>query len=336
MTNRTLAHAIRVALIATGTAAAGLYGATSTAQSEQQTELSAIVVTGSRIARPETEASIPTVSIDAAELASKGYENLADVFVAMPQFTPSFGTSRTQSTFSGVAASGLNLANLRNLGGFRTLTLINGRRVPGGTSTSTSVDFNTIPSANIERIEVQTGGASAVYGADAVAGVVNIVTKKNFSGIEIGASYGETGEGDNRNPSGYIMFGGQFGEGGHALFTAQYDEQSLVSCANRALCEDDFAWFAPGTQVFGPNARSGVGLEGRFFAGANNYTIRNGSITDANGNLIPFNTAIDGYNRNAQRDIAIPTERTMSRRLGRGPRRDRALAGVDRWIGARS
>jgi outer membrane receptor protein involved in Fe transport len=311
MTTRTLARAVRVALVATGAAGAGLYGASSAAQTEERTELNAIVVTGSRIARTEIEASIPTVSIDAAELASKGYENLADVFVAMPQFTPSFGASRTQSTFSGVALSGVNLANLRNLGGFRTLTLINGRRVPGGTSTSTSVDFNTIPSANIERIEVQTGGASAVYGADAVAGVVNIVTKKNFDGIEVGASYGEASEGDNRNPSAYIMFGGGFGDGGRALFTAQYDEQSLVRCVNREFCADDFAWFAPDTQIFGPNARSGVPVGGRFFAGGASYTMRNGSITDASGNLIPFNTAIDGYNRNANRDIAIPTQRTM-------------------------
>ncbi len=307
MTHRTLAHAVRVALISAGATGASLYGAASAAQDE----LGEIVVIGSRIARTELEASIPTVSIDAEELSSKGYENLADVFVAMPQFTPSFGTSRTQSTFSGVAASGLNLANLRNLGGLRTLTLINGRRLPGGTSTTTSVDFNTIPSANIERVEVQTGGASAVYGADAVAGVVNIVTKKNFQGIEIGASYGESTEGDNRNPSGYVMFGGGFGDGGHALFTAQYDEQSLVSCADRAFCADDFLWTAPATQIFGPNARSGVGLGGRFFAGGASYTMRNGSITDANGNLIPFVTAVDGYNRNANRDIAIPTERTM-------------------------
>ncbi|HEU0226059.1 MAG TPA: TonB-dependent receptor [Steroidobacteraceae bacterium] len=307
MNHCTLAHAIRVALITAGAAGAGLSAAPSAAQDE----LSAIVVTGSRIARTELEAAIPTISVDSDDLMSKGYENLADVFVAMPQFTPSFGASRTQSTFSGVATSGLNLANLRNLGGFRTLTLINGRRLPGGTSTSTSVDFNTIPSANIERIEVQTGGASAVYGADAVAGVVNIVTKKDFSGIEIGASYGEASEGDNRNPSAYVMFGGAFGEGGRALFTAQYDEQSLVTCADREFCADDFVWFDPANPIFGANARSGVGLGGRFFAGNASYTMRNGSITDSNGDLIPFVTAIDGYNRNAQRDIAIPTERTM-------------------------
>jgi outer membrane receptor protein involved in Fe transport len=311
MTTRTLARAVRLAIVATGAAGAGLYAGSSLAQTDEQTDLGEIVVTGSRIARPALEASVPTVSIDSDALVSKGYENLADLFVSTPQFTPSFGTSRTQSTFSGVGASGLNLANLRNLGGQRTLTLINGRRVPGGASTSTSVDFNTIPSANIERVEVQTGGASAVYGADAVAGVVNIVTKRNFEGIEFGASYGEASEGDNRNPSAYVMFGGAFGNGGRALFTAQYDEQTLVTCADRDFCRDDFFWVDPANPLFGPDARSGVPLGGRYFAGGASFVTRDGSITDANGNLIPFVTAIDGYNRNAQRDIAIPTERTM-------------------------
>ena len=308
MANRNVARAVRVALVSAGALGAGLYGAGSVAQEQ----LAEIVVTGSRIARTELEASIPTVSIDSGALASKGYENLADVFTSMPQFMPSFGTSRTQSTFSGVGASGLNLANLRNLGGVRTLTLINGRRIPGGTSTSTSVDFNTIPSANIERIDVQTGGAAAVYGADAVAGVVNIITKKDFEGIEIGVSYGEAGEGDNKNPSGYIMFGGGFGDGGRGLFTAQYDKQGQVSCADRDFCSDDFFWGSPDNPIFGPNARSGVPLGGRFFLpNGTSVVTRNGSITDADGNLMPFVTAIDGYNRNAQRDLAIPTERIM-------------------------
>ncbi|MEZ5459280.1 MAG: TonB-dependent receptor [Steroidobacteraceae bacterium] len=218
---------------------------------------------------------------------------------------------RTQSTFSGVGTAGLNLANLRNLGSVRTLTLINGRRMPGGTSTSTSVDFNTIPTVNIERVEIQTGGASAIYGADAVAGVVNIITRKKFEGIEVGLSYGESRYSDNSNPSAHIMFGSAFGSGGHALVTLQYDKQGRVSCSDRFLCAEDFLWLSPTTQIRGPAAYSGVGVGGRFFAGNASYTTRNGSITDSSGALIPFSTPVDGYNRNAQRDLAIPTRRTM-------------------------
>jgi outer membrane receptor protein involved in Fe transport len=308
MSTRNVALAVRTALLAAGAAAAGTYGAGVSAQDQ---ELEQIVVTGSRIARTELEAAVPTASFSQDSFNNIGVQNIADLVTTLPQFAPSFGASRTQSTFSGVASSGLNVANLRNLGSIRTVTLINGRRVPGGTSTSTSVDLNTIPTANIERLEVITGGASAIYGADAVAGVVNIITKKNFTGLEIGASYGVTDKGDNQNPGAYIMVGDQFADGGHALITLQYDDQGQVSCADRSFCSDDFLWTNPATPIFGPRARSGVGLGGRYFAGSASYTTRNGSITDANGNLIPFVTAIDGYNRNAQRDIAIPTERIM-------------------------
>lgn len=279
---------------------------------ESEEFLEEVVVTGSRISRQTNlDSTTPTVTLTSEDIGKAGMENLADVFTQMPQFAPSFGASRTQSTFSGVAASGLNLANLRNLGSVRTLTLLNGRRMVGGTSTSTAVDFNTIPSANIERIEVQTGGAAAVYGADAMAGVVNIITKRNVEGVEIGGSYGETFDGDNENPSAYLMFGDVW-DRGHAVFTAQYDDQGLVSCRDREFCNDDFFWGSPDGARFGPTARSGVPLGGRFFGTpVGSVVTRNGSITDADGNLMPFVTAIDGYNRNENRYLAIPTERIM-------------------------
>ncbi|MFN9763888.1 MAG: TonB-dependent receptor plug domain-containing protein, partial [Pseudomonadota bacterium] len=138
-----------------------------------------VQITGSRILRSDLQGTTPVVSINLDTMGNIGAENFADMATQLPQFAPSFGSSRTQSTFSGVATSGLNTANLRNLGSARSLVLINGRRAAGGTSTSTAVDFNNIPTANIERIEIITGGASAVYGSDAVAGVINIITKKN-------------------------------------------------------------------------------------------------------------------------------------------------------------
>jgi len=316
MTNLHLKHKTSFVLAALISAIIGYTGTAFAQEADEESEamLEEVIVTGSRISRnTNLDATVPTVVLTAQELTKGGMENLADVFTQMPQFAPSFGASRTQSTFSGVASSGLNLANLRNLGSVRTLTLLNGRRMPGGTSTSTAVDFNTIPSANIDRIELQTGGAAAVYGADAMAGVVNIITKKDFEGTEVGGSYGKTKHNDNENPNAYLMFGGFFGDGGHALFTVQYDKQGLVSCANRDFCSDDFFWGDPDNPIFGPNARSGVPLGGRFFIpGAGSVVTRNGSITDADGNLMPFVTSIDGYNRNAQRYLAIPTEREMA------------------------
>lgn len=287
------------------------------------TAVDEVVVTGSRIARTDLTAPTPLTIINSDMLQQQGHNNVVDVLTAMPQFAASFGSARTQSTFSGAASSGLNLINLRNLGGSRSLTLINGRRVPAGNVTTTAVDFNTLPSANIDRIEVITGGASAVYGADAVAGVINIITKRNFEGLEFGASYGAAVEHkDNINPSGYLMIGAAFGEGdkGHATLTAQYDYQGLVRCSDRYLCAEDFAWSYPNDPIRGPNAYSGVAPQGRFFIqGPNstfngNFTQRGGSFqqtpTPGNPNgVIPFSVPVDGYNRNGSRTLAIPTKR---------------------------
>jgi len=285
---------------------------------EEAAKLEEIVVTGSRIRRTDVTANTPVLVLSTEQMAAQGTQNLADLLSKQPQFAASFGTARTQSTFSGAASSGLNLANLRNLGGIRTVVLINGRRVPAGTATSTSVDFNTLPSANIQSVEVLTGGASAIYGADAVSGVINIITKQDFEGIEVGAGYGMAfKKKDNINPNGYVMMGSSLGDRAHFTLTAQYDYQGLVSCADRELCAEDFAWFPPAAPTRGPLAYSAVAPQGRFFidAGrglaATSVTSRGGSFTDAAGNLIPFVTSIDGYNRNPRRTLAIPTERSM-------------------------
>lgn len=288
-------------------------------QAAAEEEETAIIVTGSRISRPDLDNSTPTLSIGSELLENRGLANIADLATQLPQFTPSFGSSRTQSTFSGAASSGLNLINLRNLGGGRTLTLTNGRRMAGGTTTSTAVDFNMVPTANIKRIDVITGGASAIYGADAVAGVVNIITDQKFEGLKLGASYGVSERGDNENPNLYAMIGGAFGNGGHATLTAQYDYQGFVGCSSRYLCAEDFAWSPPASPIRGPAAYSAVGANPTFFLTAANglpaiSATRIGeslSYTDANGNLIPFVTSRDGYNRNGARTLAIPTKRIM-------------------------
>ncbi|MDB5465311.1 MAG: putative TonB-dependent receptor [Phenylobacterium sp.] len=272
-----------------------------------------LVVTGSRIQSPNLDSPTPVQVVGQDRLQAEGLHNLADVLQTLPQFAPSFGGSRTQSTFSGTTSSGLNLINLRNLGSSRSLVLINGRRAPSGTIFSNAVDMNLIPSANIKRIDVITGGASAVYGADAVSGVVNVITDTGFEGLEMGASYGMAIQHqDNINPSGFIRFGSSF-DRGHVGATLQYDYQGLVSCKDRYLCSEDFFWSPPSAPIRGPSARSGVPLNGRFFVtgqpagggNASSYTF------DNSGQLAPFSTALYGYNRNAQRTLAIPTERIL-------------------------
>ena len=270
-----------------------------------------VEVTGSRIQRPELAGNTPAISINPEMLGNLGFENFADMALQLPQFAAGFGASRTQSTTSSPLSTGLNLLNLRNLGFGRSLVLINGRRTVGGTSTTTAVDFNTMPTANIERIDIITGGASAVYGSDAVTGVINVITKKNFDGFEVGAGYGQTQRGDNQNPTGHVMWGRSFGDSGRVLATLQVDRQGRVSCRDRELCSEDFFWGTPATPLRGPLAYGEVGLGGRFFVGTNSYVRRNNSLVDANGRLMPFALASDGYNRSPERDLAIPTRRTM-------------------------
>ena len=277
-----------------------------------------IVVTGTRIARPDLTSSSPVLVVGQDAFQNRNFTNFADLATQLPQFSASFGSSRTQSTFSGAATSGLNTVNLRNLGSGRTLTLINGRRVPGGTTTSTAVDFNSIPTANIERLDVLTGGAASIYGADAVAGVINIITKQ-IDGFEAGASYGISERGDNENPNGYLMFGKRLANGGAINLTAQIDFQGRVQCSSRELCAEDFFWAPPSSPIRGPAAYSAVGNNGTFFLTAGNglgaigaTRIGNStSYTDANGSLIPFSVTRDGFNRNGVRDIAIPTRRIL-------------------------
>ncbi|MFC3079933.1 TonB-dependent receptor domain-containing protein [Phenylobacterium terrae] len=289
-----------------GAMAAALAAAPASAQ-DTATEVGELVVTGSRIVRPNLDSPTPVTVATTERLENQGMENISDALVTLPQFAPSFGGARTQSTFSGTASSGLNVVNLRNLGSSRSLVLINGRRAPSGTIFSNAVDLNTIPSANISRIDIMTGGASAVYGADAVSGVVNIITDKEFEGFEAGFSYGAALEHhDNINPTAFARFGANF-DRGHAGVTVQYDYQGLVSCRDRFLCAEDFAWSPPAAPRRDPGVRSGVPLTGRYFvegAPASSYTYVGGAV-------VPFTVAAHGYNRNATRTLAIPTERIM-------------------------
>src|SRR5262245_24690246 len=116
--------------------AAGIETAVAQDQPPGDGKVEKVVVTGSRIQRKNLETANPTSIVTSDQLYRTGSANMADLFVTLPQFAPSFGASRTQSTFSGAAAAGLNLANQRNLGGSRSVVLINGRRTPAGSVTT--------------------------------------------------------------------------------------------------------------------------------------------------------------------------------------------------------
>lgn len=131
---------------------------------------------------------------------------------------------------------GTTQVNLRGLGANRTLVLINGRRVvSGGTGANSSVDLNMIPVAMIQRMEVLKDGASAIYGADAVAGVVNLITRKDFNGLELQTRYGQTSRSDSREKAANVAWGIS-GERGYLMTALDYSQSGTVNMASRAPC----------------------------------------------------------------------------------------------------
>ena len=158
-------------------------------QSDQDaTEIGEVVVTGSRIRRDPTNAPTPLIQVEREALLSTGQATVIDYLATIPALSNSLVPSDT--TGSNLNDGGLSFANLRSLGTGRTLVLVDGRRHVGASEGSLSVDIDSIPRLLIENIEIVTGGASSVYGADAVSGVLNFVMRKDFEGLEVDANYG--------------------------------------------------------------------------------------------------------------------------------------------------
>jgi outer membrane receptor protein involved in Fe transport len=158
-----------------------------------------ILITGSRIRRPDLESTVPIATIKGDDIYAQANPNVGEVLNNLPQLRSTFAQ---QNPGLGIGIAGLNLLDLRGLGVSRTLVLVNGRRhVPSDIqNTASSVDINTIPTDLVERVDIVTGGNSAVYGSDAIAGVVNFVMKDHFDGFQVrgGAATPQYGEGGNR------------------------------------------------------------------------------------------------------------------------------------------
>jgi len=170
-----------------------------------------VIITGSRIQRdPNVGAPVPVQSIDAEAIIQSGEFSLVDVVNDIPALVNS--TSSEQSIDSAFAL-GTNVLDLRGLGSARTLTLIDGRRSVAGVEGSAAVDISSIPAALVERVEVLTGGASAVYGADAVTGVVNFILKDDFEGLEVNGFLGANEDLNGEQYSIDLLAGSNFDSG---------------------------------------------------------------------------------------------------------------------------
>ena len=158
-------------------------------------DCSTVTVTGSRIRRPNLESVVPVTSIAGEQLFERGQSNIGDALNDLPQLRSTFAQ---QNPGLGIGIAGLNLLDLRGLGTSRTLVLVNGRRhVPADIlNNAVSPDVNTIPNDLIERVDIVTGGNSAVYGSDAIAGVVNFILRRSFEGLQVRGTAAVTGAGD--------------------------------------------------------------------------------------------------------------------------------------------
>lgn len=176
--------------------------------SQDATVVEEVVVTGSRIRRDPTTSPTPLIQVSQEQLLSTGQTSVINYLANIPALSNSQIPSDT--TGSGLNDGGLSFVNLRALGSNRTLTLVNGRRHVGSSAGSLAVDVDTIPRLLIQNIEIVTGGASSVYGADAVSGVVNFITRDDFEGLEVDVNYGQINSGGQANQRISALLGHNF------------------------------------------------------------------------------------------------------------------------------
>ena len=254
-----------------------------------------IVVTGSRIARPDYIANSPVTTVGEAEIDLSGAVSVEGLLNELPQVVPGLSSTSNNPGLNGQAT-----VDLRGLGNLRTLVLIDGRRLTPSDKQGT-VDLNMIPATLVERVEVVTGGTSAVYGSDAVAGVVNFILKDNFEGAEAGGIYGISDQGDAQEYHLDLTVGGDFasGRGNATIYGSYFQRDELLQS------ERDYSQIA----LF-PSSRTEQGtLENSLL---NPFPNNDGGSSRINidnaGNELGGPT---GYNFAPPNDLVLPADRTV-------------------------
>ena len=207
--------------------------ASSAAMAQDSPRVEEVVVTGSRIARPNLESAVPITTVTSEAFYETGNTAIGDLLNDLPSMRSTFGQSNS-SRFLGT--TGLNLLDLRGLGTQRTLVLVNGRRHVGSDilNNAVSPDVNTFPTDLIDRVNVVTGGNSAVYGSDAIAGVVNFVLKKDFEGLQFRGQGGQTSESDGGDYYASVTWGTNFAEDrGNVAVNVEYANQEAFFASDR-------------------------------------------------------------------------------------------------------
>lgn len=268
-----------------------------------------IIVTGTRVGSTITDAPAPIQIITGEQIRASGEINMQDVLQRNPTLGAS-GFTRTNSNFD-LQNAGVASINLRNLGADRTLVLIDGKRVVPGIAGRSAVNINMIPTQFLDRVDVMTGGTSSVYGADAVAGVVNFVLKDRFEGIQIGAQTGISSRGDGAEHAFDITGGTTFSGGrgslmGHFSYTRQ-DEVMLgarsTEAGSMAIDQTSLGYLnGNDADLFKPTiSQSGYNNDGTYYADNLIFTYNGDQLVQGGKK----------FNRSDYRYLAIPTDRYL-------------------------
>jgi outer membrane receptor protein involved in Fe transport len=280
-----------------------------------------VVVTGSRIARADLSSSSPLAVVSAEEFSLSGTMNVEQLINTLPQVIPG------ATAFSNNPGGGVATLDLRGLGNQRTLVLVNGRRYIFFDTTQT-VDLNNIPQFLIAGVDVVTGGASAVYGSDAIAGVVNFRMRTDLQGLEIGGQYAITGKGDAQRWDAHAAFGTEFADGrGHLTTYIDYFKRKALLADARDYTDTIYVENATDTgYVRGGNATvpggrfavgSSVSVPGgnglpavSMPLGAGNF-LGLGSLYTSAGVSRPYVAPDDGYNFAVDNFLQVPQRRWL-------------------------
>jgi iron complex outermembrane recepter protein len=309
LTNNELLKAVRLALYAGTTAVVGLSSAAVFAQDADTSSerLDTIVVTGSNIRRVDIETANPVITIDRAQIQKSGKLTVGDLV----QELPSIAGNATNPQVNNGGGSGAASVSLRGLGSKRTLILIDGQRIINN-------DVNAIPANVVERIEVLLDGASAVYGSDAIGGVVNFIMRKDYQGAEFTADYGISDRDDGERKSVSITFG-QSTDRGSVVAGVNYNKADAVSAGKRDFSSEALYLFYGSSFAGGssraPNGRITLPTSLRpQFNCASNSVIRLPGTTGASLSdyrcFVTSGDVNDFYNYQPLNVILVPQERT--------------------------
>jgi iron complex outermembrane receptor protein len=260
-----------------------------------------IIVTGSRIARPELDTLQPTTVIGAQQIESRGYTNVIQALQELPAFGPPGNSGVGAQSSFGPAQS---FVDFFGLGSQRTLTLVNGRRfvssntasIFGPVSAGSQVDLNNIPISLIERIDVVAVGGAPIYGSDAIAGTVNLILKKDYEGIEVTGEYGISEQGDAPDRRISALVGKNFSENrGNITLSGEYNKVGGFTASDRSVTEEGLRFGTPPagtatsfTRLLYPAQRYTAFTAGGVPFSTDTYLVGNSGIRNAAGTVLQF------------------------------------------------